>query len=49
VLYASSQPTYVGFDQVVLQIPASLAGVSSANVVVSFNGTPANTVVVGFQ
>ncbi len=49
VLYASSQPTYVGFDQVVLQIPPSLAGVSSAQVVVSFDGVPANTVVVGFQ
>jgi uncharacterized protein (TIGR03437 family) len=49
VLYASVQPTYVGFDQVVLQIPASLTGVNAANVVVSFDGTPANTVVVGFQ
>jgi uncharacterized protein (TIGR03437 family) len=49
VLYAAAQPTYAGFDQVVLQIPASLAGMSTANVVVSFNGTPANTVVVGFQ
>ncbi len=49
VVYASSQPTYAGFDQVVLRIPPSLAGVSSADVVVSFNGIPANTVVVGFQ
>jgi uncharacterized protein (TIGR03437 family) len=49
VLYAAAQPTYAGFDQVVLQIPASLAGVSSADVVVSFDGKPANTVVVGFQ
>jgi uncharacterized protein (TIGR03437 family) len=49
VIYASSQPTYAGFDQVVLRIPPSLAGVSSADVVVSFNGTPGNTVVVGFQ
>jgi uncharacterized protein (TIGR03437 family) len=49
VLYASAQPSYVGFDQVVLQIPSSLAGVTNAEVVVSFNGTAANTVLVSFQ
>ncbi len=49
VAYSGLQVTYAGFDQIVLQFPPSLAGAGTANLVVTFAGTAANTVQVGIQ
>lgn len=49
VLYAGAQPQYPGLDQVDIQIPSSLKGAGTVNVVISVNGQAANTVTVSIQ
>jgi uncharacterized protein (TIGR03437 family) len=49
VTFAGSTGIYTGVDQVVLQLPASLAGAGNANVQVYVNGTRANPVQVTIQ
>ena len=49
VLYAGAQAQYPGLDQVDLQIPASLKGSGTVNVVITVNGQAANTVTVTIQ
>ncbi len=49
VLYAGPQPTFAGLDQVVLQLPNSLAGAGAADVQLTANGVAANQVQVTIQ
>lgn len=49
VAYGGLQGTYVGLDQVNLQIPVSLAGRGAMNLVIVVNGKAANTVKVKIQ
>ncbi|HXS96965.1 MAG TPA: Ig-like domain repeat protein [Candidatus Limnocylindrales bacterium] len=49
VLYAGAQPQYPGLDQVDVQIPASLKGAGTVNIVLTVNGQAANTVTVTIQ
>jgi uncharacterized protein (TIGR03437 family) len=42
--YAAAQGTSPGLDQVNLEIPASLAGAGSANIIITADGQAANTV-----
>jgi hypothetical protein len=46
VLYAGAQPQYPGLDQVNLQIPASMKGAGTVQIVVTVNGQAANTVTI---
>lgn len=49
VLYAGSQPAYIGLDQINIRLPRSLAGRGSVNVEVTLDGKPANPVQVSFR
>jgi uncharacterized protein (TIGR03437 family) len=49
VTYAGSQPTFTGLDQVVVQLPASLAGTGNVNVRVVANGVAASAAQVTIQ
>ncbi|HEX4948115.1 MAG TPA: hypothetical protein VFZ34_15695 [Blastocatellia bacterium] len=49
VAYGGVQPQYIGLDQVNVQIPASLAGRGTMNLVISVNGKAANTIKVRIQ
>jgi uncharacterized protein (TIGR03437 family) len=49
VTYAGPQPTFPGLDQVVVQLPASLAGTGNVNVRVVANGVAANAAEVTIQ
>ena len=47
--YAGAAPTYVGLDQVNVQLPRSLAGSGTVNLSVSVAGTVSNVLTVAFQ
>jgi uncharacterized protein (TIGR03437 family) len=47
--YAGAAPTYVGLDQVNVQLPRSLAGSGTVNLSVSVAGTASNVLTVAFQ
>jgi large repetitive protein len=49
VAYAGSQFVYPGLDQINLQLPNSLAGSGTVNVIITVNGQTANTVQIGIQ
>jgi uncharacterized protein (TIGR03437 family) len=49
VMYAGSQPSYAGLDQVNLSLPASLSGSGEVNIVLIVNGQTANVVSVSIQ
>jgi uncharacterized protein (TIGR03437 family) len=49
VLYAGEQGGYTGLDQINLQIPRSLAGSGTVNVVVSVQGVSTNSVTITIQ
>jgi uncharacterized protein (TIGR03437 family) len=49
VLFAGSQPSYIGLDQINLQLPASLAGKGNVNVQLTAGGVAANPVQVTIQ
>jgi uncharacterized protein (TIGR03437 family) len=49
VTYAGPQGTFLGLDQINILIPPSLAGSGTANVIVTVDGVPSNTVKVAFQ
>ena len=50
VLYAGAQGSFAGLDQVNIgPLPQSLAGQSSANLILTVDGTTSNTVTLKFQ
>jgi uncharacterized protein (TIGR03437 family) len=49
VQYAGAQGGFVGLDQINVQLPRSLAGAGSVELVVKANGLPTNTVYLEFQ
>jgi uncharacterized protein (TIGR03437 family) len=49
VLYAGAQSQYEGFDQMILQIPNSLAGAGVVSVVANVNGAASNFVQIQIQ
>jgi uncharacterized protein (TIGR03437 family) len=49
VMYAGPQSEYVGFDQVNVLVPRSLAGRGEVNVVLTVEGKPSNTVRIHIQ
>jgi uncharacterized protein (TIGR03437 family) len=49
VLYAGSQPSFTGLDQVNVQLPASLRGSGVTNIVLTANGQTANPVTIDIQ
>lgn len=49
VLYAGQQPTYVGVDQVNIQLPHALVGKGEVELQFKVNGKPANTVKLHVQ
>jgi uncharacterized protein (TIGR03437 family) len=49
VQYAGAQGQYEGFDQVNVQLPHSLAGAGTVNIVASADGTKANVVQMQLQ
>lgn len=49
VLFAGDQGSFVGLDQVNIQIPASLRGRGDVNVVLTVDGQAANTVTLSFR
>ena len=49
VLYASAAPGFAGLDQVNIQVPSSLAGTGTVNVVVTVDGQASNTVTLTFK
>ena len=49
VLYAGSQPTFAGLDQINVPLPLSLQGSGVTNVIVKVNQHQANTVTVDIQ
>jgi uncharacterized protein (TIGR03437 family) len=48
-LYAGAQGQYAGLDQINVQLPHSLAGSGTVNVVVTVEGDTANTVTIAIQ
>ena len=49
VIYAGAQGQYVGFDQMNVQLPSSLAGAGVVNVVATVNGVQTNPVQIQIQ
>ena len=49
VQFAGAQGQYPGFDQVNIQLPVTLQGKGTANVVVTVDGHPSNTVQIAIQ
>ena len=49
ILFAGAQPTFLGLDQVNVQLPASLAGTGVATVVIRVDGQASNSVTLTFQ
>jgi uncharacterized protein (TIGR03437 family) len=49
VAFAGAQGTYFGLDQVDVELPHSLAGSGTVNVVITAAGETANTVTVDIQ
>ncbi len=49
VLYAGAQGSFAGLDQVNIQLPPELAGRGDADLVLTVDGIPANTVTLKFQ
>lgn len=49
ILYAGPQSTYQGLDQVNLELPASLTGSGTVNIVLTVDGQTANVVTVDIQ
>lgn len=49
VVYAGAQGSFPGLDQVNLLLPASLRGAGTVNLVLTVDGTPANTVTLAVQ
>lgn len=49
VLYAGSQPSYEGLDQVNLSLPSSLSGSGEVNIVLTVDGQTANVVSIDIQ
>jgi len=49
VLFSGSQEQYAGLDQIVAQLPDTLAGAGTVTVSVTVDGTTANAVTIAFQ
>jgi uncharacterized protein (TIGR03437 family) len=49
VLYAGPQNTYVGLDQINVELPQSLAGAGLVNINTTIDGVAANTLKVKIQ
>jgi uncharacterized protein (TIGR03437 family) len=49
VLYAGSQPSYAGLDQVNVSLSLSLRGSGESNVVLTVDGQTSNTVTINIQ
>jgi uncharacterized protein (TIGR03437 family) len=49
VLYSGAQPSFVGLDQLTLQLPLSLRGAGQVHIAVSIDARTSNTVTATFQ